>query len=163
MSEAEGSQVDREGIHIDRDLADSVEIEEELDANIVGPYLFPSPTRRRISGWVFVVGAALAAVLIDGGWIPAIGFLALAAWQFASAWPLAIQPEEALGIAGSNVEFPVGHGSAAVMFKGWRSRPRWSVVLYSATEPPDQRALVVIDAGTGEVVEEVYVEDVPGV
>lgn len=162
MTSEEGSQVDREGIHIERDLADAVSIEEELDANVVGPFLFPDPTRRRIAGWVFVVGAALAAVLIDGGWIPAIGFLALAAWQFASAWPLTVNEEQAFGIAGGSVEFPVGHASAAVTFKGWRSRPRWSVVLYSASEPPDQRALVVVDAGSGEVVEEPYVEDVPG-
>ncbi len=163
MTQGDESQIDREGIHIERDLADSVATEEELDANVVGPYRFPEPKRRRIAGWVFVAGAALAAVLIDGGWIPAIGFLALAAWQFASAWPLAIHEEEALGIAGGEVGFPVGHASAAVTFKGLASRPRWSVVLYSATEPPDQRALVVIDAVSGEVVEEPYVEDVPGI
>lgn len=159
----ESSRIDREGIHIDRDLADEVAIEEELDANVVGPYRFPSPTRRRISGWVFVVGAVLAFVLIDGGWIPAIGFLALAAWQFAASWPLAVHEEEALGLAGSEVDFPVGHASAAVTFKGWRSRPRWSVVLYSASEPPDRRALVVVDAVSGEIVEEPYIEDVPAV
>ena len=159
----EGSRVDREGIHIERELADAVAIEEELDANVVGPYRFPSPTRRRIAGWVFVAGAVLALVLIDGGWIPAIGFLALAAWQFAASWPLTIHEEEALGLAGGEVDFPVGHASAAVTFKGWRSRPRWSVVLYSATEPPDQRALVVVDAVSGEIVEEPYVEEVPAV
>jgi hypothetical protein len=37
------------------------------------------------------------------------------------------------------------------------------VVLYSANEPPDRRALVVVDAVTGEVAEEPYVEDVPEV
>lgn len=36
-------RVDRDGIHIDRDVADAVAIEEELDANIVGPYRFPIP------------------------------------------------------------------------------------------------------------------------
>jgi hypothetical protein len=155
--------VDREGIFIERDLADSVAIEQELDSNVVGPYRFPSPMRRRIAGWVLVTGAVLALVLIDDGWIPAIGFIALAAWQFASSWPLAIDENRALSIAGAAVDFPVGHASAAVTFKGIRSVPRWSVVLYSATEPPDQRALVVVDAVTGEVAEEPYVESVPGV
>lgn len=163
VNEDGGSQVDREGIHIERDLADAVSIEEELDANVVGPYRFPEPKRRRIAGWVFVVGAALAAVLIDGGWIPAIGFLALAAWQFLASWPLDIHEEQALAIAGTAIGFPVGHASAAVTFKGWRSRPRWSVVLYSAAEPPDQRALVVVDAVSGDVVEEPYVEEVASV
>ena len=153
----------REGIHIERDLADSLAIEEELDSNVVGPYGFPAPVRRRISGWVYVAGAALALTFVDGGWLPAIGFVALAVWQFASAWPLNIDEHGALEIAGAAVPFPIGHASAAVTFSGWRSRPRWSVVLYSAAEPPDQRGLVVVDAVSGELAEEPYVEDVPGV
>jgi len=163
VTEPESRRVDREGIHIERDLADSVAIEEELDSNVVGPYRFPSPTRRRIAGWVFVVGAVLTVVLLDDGWIPALGFVALALWQFAASWPLNIDEHQALTIAGSAVDFPVGHASAAVTFRGLRSVPRWSVVLYSAAEPPDRRALVVVDAVTGDVAEEPYVEDVPEV
>jgi hypothetical protein len=37
------------------------------------------------------------------------------------------------------------------------------VVLYSAAEPPDQRALVGVEAVSGEVADEPYVEDVEGV
>ena len=163
MTEREEPKIDRSGIFIERDLADSVAIEEGLDSNVVGPYRFPEPTRRRAAGWVFVVAAVITMVLIDGGWLPAIGFLALAVWYFASAWPLTIHEERALSIAGAVVDFPVGHASAAITFHGVRSRPRWSVVLYSAEEPPDRRALVVVNAVTGEVVEEPYVEDVEGV
>jgi hypothetical protein len=163
MSEREEPRVDRLGIHIERDLADSVAIEEELDSNVVGPFRFPSPTRRRIAGWVFVAAAVLAMVVIDGGWLPAIGLFALAAWNFASAWPLAVDEARALAIAGAAVGFPVGHASAVVTFRGIRSRPRWSVVLYSGEEPPDQRALVVVDAVSGEVAEEPYVEPVEAV
>ena len=163
MSDSDRSRLDRGGIHIERDLADSLAIEEELDSNVVGLYGFPTPARRRISGWVYVSGAVLAIVLVDGGWLPAIGFVALAVWQFASAWPLNIDEHGALEIAGAAVPFPVGHASAAVTFSGLRSRPRWSVVLYSAAEPPDQRGLVVVDAVSGELAEEPYVEAVPGV
>lgn len=163
MTEREESRVDRSGIHIERDLAESVAIEEELDSNVVGPFRFPSPTRRRIAGWVFVAVAVVAMVVIDGGWLPALGLFALAAWNFASAWPLAVDESRALAIAGAAVGFPVGHASAAVTFRGIRSRPRWSVVLYSAEEPPDQRALVVVDAVSGEVAEEPYVEPVEAV
>jgi hypothetical protein len=152
--------VDRSGIHIDKDLAESLAIEEELDSNVVGPYRFPSPTRRGIAGWVFVATAVVTMVVIDGGWLPAIGLFALAAWNFASAWPLSVDETKALSVAGSVVDFPVGHASAAVTFRGFRSRPRWSVILYSAAEPPDQRALVVVDAVSGEVAEEPYVEEV---
>lgn len=153
-------RVDREGIHIERDLADHVGIEEELDANVQGEYRFPAPSRRRIAGWVYLVAGVIAAFTIEGGWIVGIGFVALAAWQFLSSWPLEIDEHEALTRAASAVTFPIGHSSAAVRFHGWRSRPRWSVVLYSATEPPDQRALIVVDAVTGEIVETPYVESI---
>jgi hypothetical protein len=163
MSDQRESRVDRSGIHIDRDLADSIAIEDELDSNVIGPYRFPAPTRRRTAGWVFIVAAVITMVLIDGGWLPAIGLLALAVWNFASAWPLAVDENRALSIAGAAVDFPVGHASAAVTFRGLRSRPRWSVVLYSAEEPPDQRALVVVDAVSGEVAAPPFVEAVEGV
>jgi hypothetical protein len=157
----EEPRVDRSGIFIERDLADAVAIEDELDSNLVGPYLFPEPTRRRTAGWVFLVAAAITALVIEGGWLPAIGLVGLAVWNFGSAWPLAVDESQALSIAGTVVDFPIGHASAAVTFSGVRSRPRWSVVLYSAEEPPDLRALVVVDAVSGEVVGAPYVEDVP--
>ncbi len=163
MTEETEPRVDRSGIFIERDLADAIDIEEELDSNVVGPYQFPQPTRRRTAGWVFVVAAVVALVVIDGGWLPAIGLVTLALWNFLSAWPLAVTEDRALSLAGAAVDFPVGHASAAVTFAGIRSRPRWSVILYSAAEPPDQRALVVVDAVSGELVGETYVEDVEGV
>lgn len=163
MTDSQEPKVDRTGIHIERDLAESVAIEEELDSNVLTPFLFPSPMLRRASGWVLLVGGVITAVSFEGGWIPALGFLALAVWQFASSWPLNIDEHGALGLAGQAVDFPVGHASAAVTFKGIRSRPRWAVILYSATDPPDRRGLVVVDAVSGDVVEDVYIEAVPAV
>ena len=154
------SRIDREGIHIDRDLADSIAIEEELDSNVEGEYRFPSPERRRLSGYVFVALALISVLGIEGGWPVAVAFALLAVWQFLSSWPLNVDEHAALSIAGGEVEFAIGHASASIRFHGWRSRPRWSVVLYAAAEPPDHRALVVIDAVSGEVVEPPYVESV---
>jgi len=154
-------RIDREGIHIERDLADRVSIEDELDANIAAEFRFPSPARRRISAWVYLVAGVVAVPAFEGGWMVGIGFVALALWQWVSAWPLAVDEHEAMTTAATAVDFAIGHASAAVRFSGWRSRPRWSVVMYSATEPPDQRALVVVDAVSGEIVEKPYVEEVP--
>ena len=151
-------RVDREGIHIDRDVADSIAIEEELDANIEGEYTFPEPTRRRISAWVYLAAAAITLFAFEGGWVVSIAFALLAAWHFVSSYELTIDENQAMATAGAAIDFPVGHASASVRFTGWRSRPRWSVVVYSAAEPPDKRALVVVDAVTGEVAETPYVE-----
>ncbi len=154
----EAHRVDREGIHIERDLADRIAIEEELDANIEGEYRFPSPTRRRIAAWAYLAAGVMSTVAFQGGWVVALGFAVLAVWHFLSAWPLWVDEGEAMTRAAAAVDFPVGHSSASVRFHGWRSRPRWSVVVYSATEPPDRRALVVVDAVTGDIVETPYLE-----
>lgn len=155
---SEERRVDREGIHIDRDLADEVAIEEELDANLEDEYRFPSPQRRRIAGWVFLVAAGVSLLTIEGGWMVSVGFGLLAVWQFLSSWPLAVDEHEAMTAAAAVVDFPIGHASASIRFHGWRSRPRWSVLLYAATEPPDRRALVLVDAVSGEVIALPYVE-----
>ncbi len=155
-----------DGIHVPREVADAEGIPEELDANVVGPYRFPDPRRRSIAGWMYAAGsivlAVLAVAVADLYWVTAALLAALAVWHFRAAWPLEVEQERALELAAAAAPFAVGHASAAVTFHGIRSRPRWSVIMYSADEPPSRRSLVQLDAVTGEQVEETYTEDVPG-
>lgn len=150
-------KVTRDGIHIDAEVAEAVAIEAELDSNVVGPYRFPDPRRRLVPAVIYLVAAG-AAWMVSG---PIGGLLlagaAVVSW--AGAWPLRIEDSEALTRAAAAVDFRVGHASAAVTFHGLRARPRWSVVLYSAAEPPDRRALVTIDGVTGERTAGVYEEE----
>lgn len=159
----ESPRVDREGIYIERDLADEVAIDEELDANATGAYRFPSTERRRLAAWVYLIAAAATVFAFPQGWAVAIGLAVISGWHFLSAWPMRVDEHDAMTTAAGVVDFAVGHASASVRFKGWRSRPRWSVVMYSAAEPPDRRALVVVDAITGDVAETPYVEEIGGV
>lgn len=153
-----------DGIHIPADVAEAEGVPDELDSSIVGPYRFPDPRRRRIAGWIYLgvvvplAGPAISEPLI---WAGAAVLVLLAGWHMASSWPLAMDQEAALTKAASVVGFPVGHASAAVTFVGWRSRPRWHVVMYSADEPPTERALAQFDAVSGELQGEVYTEPVP--
>lgn len=155
-----------DGIHIPADVAEAEGVPDELDSSIVGPYRFPDPQRRRIAGWIYL-GIAVPLVVLAFGepliWAGVALLGLLAAWHMAAAWPLAMDQEEALAKAASVVGFPVGHASAAVTFVGWRSRPRWHVVMYSADEPPTERALVQFDAVSRELQGEVYTEAVPAV
>lgn len=151
-------KVTREGIHIEREVADDVAIEVELDSNVLGPYRFPDPLRRRPPALIYLAMAVLVVWLIDP--LPALIPLAVGAWHWLGSWPLAIEQEEALAKAAGAVEFPVGHASAAMTFHGLRARPRWSVILYSAAGPPDQRALVVVDAVDNSQVGETYVDKI---
>lgn len=153
-----------DGIHIPADIAAAEGIPEDLDSSVIGPYRFPDPRRRRIAGWIYLGVAGALAVMAVGQplvWTGVGLLVVLASWHFAAAWPLEMDQEDALARAAAEVGFPVGHASAAVTFVGWRSRPRWHVVLYSADDPPSRRALVQFDGVTGAMAEAVYTEAVP--
>jgi hypothetical protein len=139
---------------------------EDLDVTAyVGPYLFPTMERRRIPAIMYLV---LAAFCLLGWWQSANGGLLAAAivlvlvalYHFACAWPLTVDQTEALLIASRTVGFAVGHSSAQLAWHGFRSRPVWRILLYSADAPPTMRGLVQIDAVDGRVMGE-YTEPNP--
>jgi hypothetical protein len=112
---------------------------------------------------------AALTLLCLGGWalsdnrglLAAAVFLALvAAYHFATAWPLVVDQTEALLIASRTVGFAVGHASAQLAWRGLRSRPAWRILLYSADDPPTMRGLVELDAVDGHVLGE-YTEPNP--
>ncbi len=154
-------------IEIPRDVAEAAGVPADLDAGATGPYRLPSPRRRRAAGVIYLVGAAVtsaAAVAAPApGWVVMAALLALLGlYHFVTAWELHVAEVRAVGIAGRLVSFPVGHASAAVGFTGWRARPVWNVLVFSADEPPTTRALVRIDGVTAAVVGTPYEEAVPG-
>lgn len=137
---------------------------EDLDASgLVGPYLFPNNSRRRIPAVLYlVIGAgcitlwALAgdAVLVNGGFLTAgIVLVLLAAYHWQAGWDLAFDEEQALGAATREVGFPVGHASAQLGWRGLRSRPTWRILLYSNEPSPEQRGLVLVDGVDGEIID----------
>ncbi len=112
----------------------------------------------------FAAMGALAALggFGDGFWLAAAALAVIGAYHAVSAWRLPVREGRALEAAGAAVGFPVGHASAQVGFVGWRARPVWNVLVFSADEPPSQRALVRVDGLSGDVIDS-YVEDVPAV
>jgi hypothetical protein len=156
-----------DGIEIPREVADAEGVPEDLDSNVGGPYEFPSPTRRRNFGIIFLAGAGLAVVgaavdLATGLYVLAGVLVVIGLFHFLSAWELKTSAEDALAAAGREVSFPVGHASAAVTFEGWRSRPVWHVLVYAADDPPATRGLVRVDAVSGAVLGGVFEESVSG-
>jgi hypothetical protein len=155
----------RRGIEIPDEVAQAAALPEDLDSTVTGPYTFPSPTRRRNAAWIYLAGAVAAGTgaatgLAAGLWVIAGLLVALAVWNLAAAWPLRVGDGEALEIANREAAFTVGHASAAVGFDGWRSRPVWNVLVFSADEPPSQRGLIRVDGVDGTVVGR-YVEANP--
>ncbi len=151
-----------DGIEIPREVAEQEHVPEDLDSTNIGPYRFPDPLRRRTAAAIYLFLAFVVAVAVPntpGRWVAVALAVVLAGWHWLAAWPLRVEPETALARAAIDAPFPIGHASAALTFHGWRSRPRWHVVVYDSGEPPSQRALIVLDAVTAERVGEPFVED----
>lgn len=160
----------------------SDEIRDQLpdDLNVsefVGPYQFPDNSRRRIPALLYLAIAAACLVawfvlgrtqvdnsgyVNDGFLFVAVLLAAFATFLLSSSWKLAVKETDALVLASQAVGFAVGHASAQQVWRGWRSRPTWRVLCYSAEEPPLKRGLVLIDAVDGTQVE-CLVEDNPEV
>ena len=146
------------------------EIRDELpsDLNVtafVGPYMFPDNSRRRIPGLIYLVIAALSfalwvvqrdseSALVSDGFLGAAILLSLVGlFSLSSSWRMTVDEKLALVHATRAVGFAVGHASPQQVWRGFRSRPTWRVMCYSAQEPPLQRGLVLIDAIDARIVE----------
>lgn len=102
----------------------------------------------------------IVAGLPTGMWVVAAAMTLVGAYHFVAAFSVGVRETEALSIANRQTEFAVGHASAALGFEGWRSRPVWNVLVFSADDPPTTRGLVRIDARDGSV-QDVFVEANP--
>lgn len=141
------------------------ELPDDLDRHFETAYEFPDNKRRRIPGWLYlgVAAATLAVVIVSGddaillnnGVLIGAGALALIGlYHLVAALPLKHNENDALVAATRTVGFAVGHASAQLGWRGLRSRPTWKILLYSAEDPPETRGLVLIDAVTGEAVDQ---------
>ena len=147
-----------------QDLRDELP-EDLISVGYVGAYEFPDNSRRRIPGAIYLV-AALAAALLwlgvressplvnDGMLWAAVALAIVGAFAITSGWRMRVDERDALVAAQQAVGFAVGHASAQQVWRGFRSRPTWRVLCYSAEEPPRQRGLVLVDAVNGRVVEQ---------
>jgi len=147
----------------------SDEIRDELPDDLqpsefVGAYLFPDNSRRRIPGYIYLAVAAFcltirfgfpdAAVVNDGWILGAIVLIVAGVISITSGWRMDVDEKDALVKAQQAVGFAVGHASAQQVWRGFRSRPTWRVLCYSAEDPPIERGLVLVDAVNGSIVEQ---------
>ncbi|MDA2968241.1 MAG: hypothetical protein O3A62_00335 [Actinomycetota bacterium] len=146
------------------------EIRDELPADLnvtafVGPYKFPNNSRRRIPGVIYIVIAAAcfglwfsqqdakSALVSDGFLVAAILLTVVGLFSLSASWRMTVDEKLALVHATRAVGFAVGHASAQQVWRGFRSRPTWRVMCYSAQDPPLQRGLVLVDAIDARIVE----------
>lgn len=133
-----------------------------------GAYRFPDNSRRRVPaaiylalGVVSIALAQLASAKVNGGLtVAGVGLVAFGLFGFFTGGSMSVDERAALGHAQQAVGFPIGHASAQQVWHGLTSRPTWRVLAYSAEEPPRRRALVLVDAINGTIIEHM-VEDNP--
>lgn len=156
------------------DHPDGDEIRDELPADLqpdefIGAYEFPDNSRRRIPGVIYLTLAAGCLVLYltsgDSSALVNEGFAwaalllgAFGVYSITSGWRMRVDEKDALVVAQQAIGFPVGHASAQQVWRGFRSRPTWRVLCYSAEEPPTRRGLVLVDAVDATVIQHL-VED----
>lgn len=154
---------------VDDDAGD--ELPDDLDiTGLVGPYEFPNNSKRKIASILYLavgaiciwLGIAIDSALVnDGLVVVGAGLIAFAIYSFVVAVDTVVEETDALVIAAEHLGFTPGHAAAQMSWYGWRSRPQWRILVYSDEEPqPLQRALVIVDAVTGDVREHVA-EDNP--
>ncbi len=147
------------------------ELPDDLNpAGFVGPYQFPDNSRRRWPGVLYLVIAAITVavatlasdnpIVNDGWYIGAVVLAIVGVFSISSGWRMHVDERDALVAAQGAVGFAVGHASAQQVWHGLRSRPTWRILCYSSEEPPVRRALVLVDAVDGHIVEHL-VEDNP--
>ncbi len=151
-------------IEVSREVADAVAMPDDLQSLVLEPYAVPNTAQRRRAGIVYLVAAGVIAVGIAGGlpagmWLMVGALIAIGLYHELAGWNLEIMDGAALEIANRHAEFAAGHASAALNFEGWRARPVWNVLMFSADDPPTQRGLVRVDGLDGTVVGS-YVEDI---
>jgi hypothetical protein len=103
---------------------------------------------------LWVVQRDSESALVSDGFLGAAILLSLVGlFSLSSSWRMTVDEKLALVHATRAVGFAVGHASAQQVWRGFRSRPTWRVMCYSAQEPPLQRGLVLIDAIDARIVE----------
>lgn len=139
--------------------------EAEPEPDLTGPNLFADNRRRRIPGIMYCIlglvalvvalaRAGDAPVLVDGAVAVAAAMLIIfGAYSIVTGIGLDVDEEAALRLAALAVQEPMGHAAAQMGWRGWRSRPTWRILWYSAEDPPLHRGLVFVDGHDGEILD----------
>ena len=152
----------------DDDVADVLPSDLDI-SGLSGAYEFPNNSKRRLAAVLYLAVGAICVLLgvavespsVNSGLtIFGVGLLVFSVYSWAVATPTRVDEQEALVVAARTAGFTAGPASAQMIWRGWRSRPAWRVLLYSAESQPRHRAIVVVDGLSGEVIEHL-VEDNP--
>ena len=132
-------------------------------------YQIPNNDKRKLAGYLYLITGFISIILfalfsesalINRGFLfSGIGICLFGAYNISAATKCEIDESEALQIAEKELGFNIGPCSAQLMWRGLRSRPVWRILSYSSEPIPKQRAVLLIDANTAEILETVVEEN----
>ncbi len=132
-------------------------------------YQIPNNDKRKLAGYLYLITGFISIILfalfsesalINRGFLfSGIGICLFGAYNISAATKCEIDESEALQIAEKELGFNIGPCSAQLMWRGLRSRPVWRILSYSSEPIPKQRAVLLIDANTAEILEAVVEEN----
>tara|TARA_B100000965_G_scaffold12029_1_gene9163 strand:- start:1392 stop:1895 length:504 start_codon:yes stop_codon:yes gene_type:complete len=132
-------------------------------------YQIPNNDKRKLAGYLYLLTGFISillfvffvdSALINRGFlISGIGICMFGAYNLSAATKCEIDENDALQIAEKELGFDIGPCSAQLMWRGLRSRPIWRILGYSSEPIPKQRAVLLIDANTAEILETVVEEN----
>ena len=143
---------------------------EDLEASFSSEdYQIPNNDRRRVAGFLYLAVGVVAlglgvfasgSPLANQGFTYAgIGVLCIALYCFFASASTNIDEGQALKLVERDLGFTAGPSSAQMMWRGWGSKPVWRLLLYSQEPQPEYRAVVIVDARNGQVLEKLVEEN----
>jgi len=132
-------------------------------------YQIPNTDKRKLAACLYLITGVIFvslsllfsdSPLVNNGFlVSGVCIILFSGYNFFAAVRCSIDEREALQVASVSVGFEIGPASAQLMWRGYRSRPVWRLLAYSSEPTPLQRAVVLLDASTGEVLEQVVEEN----
>ena len=132
-------------------------------------YQIPNNDKRKLAGYLYLLTGSIfiflfvlfsnSALINSGFLIAGIGICLFGTYNLLASTKCEIDESDALQIAEKELGFDIGPCSAQLMWRGLRSRPVWRILGYSSEPIPSQRAVLLIDANTAEILEAVVEEN----
>ena len=134
-----------------------------------GEYQIPNTDKRKLAGYLYITSGLVfvflnllfndSPLVNKGFFISGICIVLFGLYNLYASVRCTIDEKEALDIASESVGFQIGPASAQLMWRGFRSRPVWRLLTYSSESIPLSRAVILIDASSGKVLEQVVEEN----
>ena len=152
------------GIDINEHEAIKENIPDDLNSLAYSAYRIPDLKRRRMFSLIIFIIILLTIILnyffiwLDFRFSLLI-LSTIAIYLYFVKSKMKIKQSEVIQNIGPHIDHSLGYYSTALTFRGLLLKPVWTVIIYDHQNPPQQRSIVEIDTNTGQLINDVYTEN----